>query len=122
MDILYMLLSDSWVMKYYKSTKEDVIKIMNGEQVYLSETDLSIFTACILICRVRNLNGYNLEDNQISSPDDLSTRVITKLCMQSPYLEQVDIPILYKYLKSQILQCLYLMNSVMKYLINIQST
>ena len=98
MDILYMLLSDSWVMKYYKSTKEDVIKIMNGEQVYLSETDLSIFTACILICRVRNLNGYNLEDNQISSPDDLSTRVITKLCMQSPYLEQVDIPILYNLL------------------------
>lgn len=42
MDILYMLLSDSWVMKYYKSTKEDVIKIMNGEQLYLSETDLSI--------------------------------------------------------------------------------
>ena len=98
MDILYMLLSDSWVMKYYKSTKEDVIKIMNGEQVYLSETDLSIFAACILICRVRNLNGYNLEDNQISSPDDLSTRVITKLCMQSPYLEQADIPILYNLL------------------------
>lgn len=98
MDILYMLLSDSWVMKYYKSTKEDVIKIMNGEQVYLSETDLSIFAACILICRVRNLNGYNLEDNQISSPDDLSTRVITKLCMQSSYLEQADIPILYNLL------------------------
>lgn len=98
MDILYMLLSDSWVMKYYKSTKEDVIKIMNGEQVYLSETDLSIFTACILICRVRNLNGYNLEDNQRSSPDDLYTRVITKLCMQSPYLEQADISILYNLL------------------------
>ena len=70
---------------------------MNGEQVYLSETDLSIFTACILICRVRNLNGYNLEDNQRSSPDDLYTRVITKLCMQSPYLEQADISILYTF-------------------------
>lgn len=94
-DILYMILSDAWFIKYYESTKQEILKIMNQEQVYLLNTDLSIFAACIIICNVRNLNGYSLENYAENTPDDLSTRIITKLTMQSSYLDRSDISVLY---------------------------
>ena len=97
-DVLFLLLNDSWLMNYYESTKEDILKISNAEQVYLSENDLSIFAGCILVCRARNLNGYVLEEDQEVGFEDLCVRIITKLYMNMSYLEKTDVSILYNLL------------------------
>lgn len=97
-DVLFMILNDSWLMNYYEATKEDIIKITNTEHIYLSENDLTIFVGCILVCRARNLNGYTLEGTQDTSPDDLCKRIITKLYMNTSYLEKTDVSILYNLL------------------------
>lgn len=97
-DVMYMILNDSWLMNYYQGTKDDIIKITNAEQIYLSENDLTIFTGCILVCRARNLNGYMLEETQDTCPDDLCMRIITKLYMNTAYLEKTDVSILYNLL------------------------